>query len=340
MSLRLVAKMSLSALAVCAGALMLSPQQQQYPQGYSGNQTVYGGPGRPQAPIVAVNPPQQAQRIPGQAYSVRVVPCGEFGKPACGTVVTIPGDATGESLWAMVTTSVNAGRTWEAMIYISEAAGMGYVKAEAALGADFGAGAGVPLDLVKARYWLQKAADQGDGPSQAELGEFYEIAEGGPPDMVKAIHYFDLSAAQHVPRAERDLGLAYELGIGVAHDRAKAIELLRRAAADDRRFGFSPARPEAYANALSRAGSRRFASSEELAAFVYPAPRQTQTQTQRSNVPNGCPEELNYPVGQDGFERKAQFCLYHPGCPVQVGGIEQTCLRPLGPTLYQIYHDN
>jgi hypothetical protein len=339
MSLRLVTKMLLSALAVCAGGLMLS-QQQLYPQGYAGNQTVYGGEGRPQAPVVRGISPQQAQRIPGQAYTVRVTPCGEFGKPPCGTVVTIPANATGASLMAMATTSVNAGRTWEAMIYFSEAANMGYVKAEAALGGDFGAGAGVPMDLVKARYWLQKAADQGDAASQAELGEFYEIAEGGAPDMEKAIHYFELSAAQHVSRAERDLGLAYELGLGVAHDRAKAIALLRRAAADDRRMGFSPARPEAYANALSRAGSRRFASSEELAAFVYPAPRQTQTQTQRSNVPNGCPVELNFSVGQGGYEAKARFCSYHPGCPVQVGGTEWTCPAYTGASLYQIYHDN
>jgi len=308
MSLRLVAKMSLPALVVCAGGLMLGQQQ------------------------------QQAQRIPGQAYTVRVTPCGEFGKPPCGTVVTIPANATGESLMAMVTTSVNAGRTWEAMIYISEAANMGYVKAEAALGADFGAGAGVPEDLVKARYWLQKAADQGDAASQAELGEFYEIAEGGPPDIAKAIHYYELSAAQHTPRAERDLGIAYELGDGVAHDRAKAIALLRRAATDDRRLGFPPARPEAYANALSRAGSRRFASSEELATFVYPPP--PQTQNQQSNVPNGCPEELNFPVGQGGFEAKARFCSYHPGCPVQVGGTDWTCPAYTGASLYQIYHDN
>ncbi len=339
MSLRLVAKVSLSALAACAGGWMVSPQQQ-YPQGYAGSQTVYGGQGRPQAPTVQGVPPQQTQRIPGQAYTVRVTPCGEFGKPPCGTVVTIPGDATGGSLMAMATTSANAGRTWEAMIYLAEAAGRGDVKAEDALGADYGAGVGVPLDLVKARYWLQKAADQGDASSAAELGEFYEIAEGGPPDETKAIHYFELSAAQHVPRAERDLGLAYELGIGVEHDRAKAIALLRRAAEDDRRMGVSPARMEAYANALSRAGSRRFASSEELEAFVYPAPRQTQTQTQRSNVPNGCPSELNYPATQGGFGGKARFCMYHPGCPVQVGGVEQGCPAYTGASLYQIYHDN
>jgi hypothetical protein len=339
MSLRMVAKVGLSVVVACAGGWMLN-QLQTNPQGYAGNQTVYGGFVRQLSPVYAAEAPQQQQRIPGQAYTVRVTPCGEFGKPPCGTVVTIPGNATGESLMARATTSANAGRTWEAMIYIGEAANMGYVKAEAALGGDFGAGAGVPLDLVKARYWLQKAADQGNAASQAELGEFYEIAEGGPPDMAKAIHYFELSAAQNVPRAERDLGFAYELGLGVGHDRTKAIALLRRSAADDRRFGFSPARPEAYANALSRAGSRRFASSEELAAFVYPAPRQTQTQTQRSNVPNGCPAELNFPAMQGGYEGKARFCSYHPGCPVQVGTVEQTCPSYTGASLYQIYHDN
>ncbi len=64
MSLRLVAKVSLSALAACAGGWMVSPQQQ-YPQGYAGSQTVYGGQGRPQAPTVQGVPPQQTQRIPG-----------------------------------------------------------------------------------------------------------------------------------------------------------------------------------------------------------------------------------------------------------------------------------
>jgi hypothetical protein len=238
----------------------------------------------------------------------------------------------------MTTPAVNAGRTWEAMVYIEEAAGMGYVKAEAALGADYGFGLGVPLDLVKARYWLQKAADQGDSAAEGELGEFYEIAEGGPPDMAKAIHYFELAAAQRNPRGERDLGFAYELGMGVAHDRAKAIALFRRAAADNRRLGFSPARPEAYANALSRAGSRRFASSEELATFVYPPPRQTQTS--RSSVPNGCPQVMNYPLNQGGYGGKARFCSYHPGCPVQMNGLQQTCPAYTGASLYQIYHDN
>lgn len=273
--------------------------------------------------VVLSGMPGQNQPSPTQAYAVRVVPCGEFGKPPCGTVVTIPAGSTGESLFGLAKQSVGANRTWEAMIYVSQSANMGYAKAEAVLGADFAVGEAVPKDLVKARYWLQRAADQGDSASQGEVGEFYEIAEGGPPDVAKAIHYYELAAAQHNARAETDLAIDYEVGYGVAHDRAKAISLLRRAVADDRRIGFAPKRPEAYADALSRAGSRRFASSEDLAAFVYPAPRQTQVQ--RSSVPAGCPDELNFPVA--GYMARAKFCSRNPGCPYQVNGMEQTCPR-------------
>jgi hypothetical protein len=330
MSLRVVAKVGWSAVAVCAGGLMLSQQQQQYPPGYSGSQTVYGGPGHPQQNIIPLNQPQQQQRIPGQAYTVRVVPCGEFGKPPCGTVVTIPAGATGASLMTMAKSSDASGRGWEAIIYVDEAAMMGFGPAEAALGEDFLEGKGAPQNLVKARYWLGLAADQGDRGSQAIAGEMYERAQGGAPDPAKAVRYYELAAAQHSSRAERALGFDYELGYGVAHDRAEAIAMFRRAGAD----GWVDATQ--FANALSRTKVAQFRSEGELDALVYPPP----PPAQRGNVPPGCPELLNFPPATLGFMRKAQFCMYHPGCPVQVGGLDQMCPRPLGPTLDQIMHDN
>jgi TPR repeat protein len=317
-------------LVLVTSVVSCSAQQQQQQAPYYGSQTVYGGPGHAQPNVIPLNQPQQQQRIPGQVYTVRVQPCGEFGKPPCGTVVTIPAGATGESLFALAKTSSAAGRLWEAIIYVDEAATMGYMPAEAALGEDFLEGRGTQQNLVKARYWLTLAADQGDAGSGAAVGEMYERAQGGPPDATKAVHYYELAAAQHSSRAERSLGFDYELGYGVAHDRAKAIALLRRAGAD----GWSDA--VLFANALSRTKVAQFRSEGELDALVYPPP----PPGARGNVPAGCPAVLNYPAGDLGGMRKAQFCLYHPGCPVQIQGVEQMCFKPLGPTMYQILHDD
>jgi hypothetical protein len=252
----------------------------------------------------------------GQAYSVPVQPCGEFGKPACGTRVQIPAGATGESLLKMAKASVDAGRTWEAIIFIEQSAMRGYAPAETSLGLDFSAGMGVPQSWQKARYWLGKAADQGVAEAQADMGEMYEKAQGGPPDQVKAAHYYELAAAQHNSRGEMRLGIDYELGRGVPHDREKAISLLRES-----EMGFSWA--VKYVNALSHAGNRRFSSQAALDAYVSPTPVQTQTQ---SNVPAGCPAMLNFSVTAYGL--RSTFCSRNPGCPYQVnGGAVQTCAR-------------
>jgi hypothetical protein len=329
MSLRIVAKMGMSAVAAFVGGFLLSQPQQQYPPGYAGNQTIYGGPGHAQPNIVPVKPPPQQQRIPGQAYTVRVQPCGEFGKPPCGTVVTIPANATGESLFAMAKTSTAAGRSWEAIIYIDEAAMLGYEPAEAALGAAFLEGKSAPQSLPKARYWLTKAADQGDVPSQTVVGEMYERAQGGASDLTKAVQYYESAAARHNAHAEWNLGLDYELAYGVPHDRARAIAMLRRASADGWPEGLK------FANALSRAHPAQFRSEQELYNFVYPP-----QPGQAANVPPGCPGLLNYSVGEAGFMRKGAFCSYHPGCPIQIGGLTQMCPQYTGATLYQIMHDN
>ena len=326
MSLQLVGKMSLSALALCAGGMMLNPQQQPAP--YYGSQVVRG-PTTQQGYVIPLGQ-QQAQRIPGQTYTVPVRPCGEFGKPPCGTVVTIPAGATGESLFTMAKTSDANRRGWEAIIYVDEAAMMGYAPAEAGLGEDFVEGRGAQQNLVKGRYWLGLAADQGDVPSEAAVGEMYERSLGGPPELVKAVHYYQLAAEHHSSRAEFNLGLDYELGYGVAHDRAKAIALLRQASADGHKGALD------YANALGRARTAQFRSQGELEAFVHPgAP-----QRPRGNVPAGCPAELNFSLGQVGYAQKANIGLHYMGCPYQMGGVEEVCPRPLGPTMDQILHDN
>jgi hypothetical protein len=260
----------------------------------------------------------QEQRAPGAAYTVRVVPCGEFGKPPCGTLVTIPAGATGLSLYKLAAAAQNAGREWEALIYVQRAAEMGYLPAEAGLAEDFRLGREVPVDLVKARYWMQKAADQGDAPAQRVVGEMYEQGQGGAPDMAKAVHYWELAAAQHGPVSEMYMGLVFEVGLGgVAHDRARAISMMRRSAAD----GVHDAAD--YANALSRAGTRRFESIAELKNYVYP-PRQLQNQQARSRVPSGCPDELNF-TGPMYMAPVSRFCTAHPRCPYQVRGIENVC---------------
>jgi hypothetical protein len=312
--LNLLVKAGVSVALLCAGSVLFSGQQQQYPPGYAGNQTVRGATTQ-QGYYAPVQPQQQAQRIPGQAYTVKVVPCGEFGKPPCGTVVTIPAGATGESLFAMAKASDAAGRSWEAIIYVDEAAIKGYAPAQAALGEDYVERRGVPQDLAKARYWLGLAADQGDRASQTAVGEMYERALGGPPDQAKAVHYYELAAEQHSAHAERNLGFDYELGYGVPHDRAKAIAMLRRAGAD----GWADATQ--FADALSRTRTAQFHSEGELDALVYPPP----PPGKEGDVPPGCPGLLSFPASPVGLMRKGEFCAYHHGCPVQVSGMSQMC---------------
>jgi hypothetical protein len=288
MSLKLFAKVSLSVLAVLAAAVDLASQQ----------------------------------HATDAAYSVPVRPCGEFGKPPCGTVVNIPAGSTGQSLYAAAGASQNAGRNWEAIIYIDQAAQLGYPQAEAALGNDFFEGNSAPKDLTKARYWLKKAADDGSAPADAAIGEMLEKGQGGPPDQAQAIHYYELSAAAHSARGESDLAVDYEVGEGVAHNRAKAISLFKQAVADHGAHD-----QQRWVDALNRAGSRRFSNANELWAYVYPAPRQTASAQQQSNVPAGCPAMLNFPAF--GYGAIALFCNRHPGCPYQVIVQVRSCPRPL-----------
>jgi TPR repeat protein len=280
------AKLTLSALAVLAAAVDLASQQ----------------------------------HTTTTAQSIPVRPCGEFGKPPCGTVVNIPAGSTGLSLFAAGDASQKAGRNWEAIIYIAQSATLGYPQAESALGNDFFEGNSVPKDMTKARYWLKKAADDGASPADAAVGEMFEKGLGGPPDQALAIHYYELSAAAHSARGESDLAVDYEIGSGIAHNRAKAISLFKEAVADHGQHD-----QQRWVDALSRAGSRRFNTENELWAYVYPAPKQTQQQ--QSNVPAGCPALLNFPAA--GYSAIGQFCLYHPGCPYQVIVQIRTCQRPL-----------
>jgi len=282
MSLKLFAKVSLSVLAVLAAAV----------------------------------DPASEQHATGAAYSVRVSPCGEFGKPPCGTVVNIPAGSTGESLYAAAAASQKAGRDWDAIIYIDQSAQLGYPKSEDALANDFFEGNSVPKDLTKARYWFKKAADDGDAPSYAALGEMFEKGQGGPPDQAQAIHYYELSAAAHSPRGEMDLAVDYEVGRGVAHNRAKAISLFHQAVADH-----STHNPQRWVDALNRAGSRRFNSADDLWAYVYPAPKQTAPQQQTNRSAAQCPAEPSFSAG--AYMARSQFCGSHPGCPIRAMGIER-----------------
>jgi TPR repeat protein len=254
------------------------------------------------------------QHATGAAYSVPVRPCGEFGKPSCGTVVNIPAGSTGESLYAAGYASQKAGRGWEVIIYLDQSAQLGYPRAEAALGEDFVHGISVPKDLAKGRYWMKKAAEDGNAPAYAAFAEMLEKGQGGPPDQTQAIHYCELSAGAHIPRGEMDLAVDYEVGRGVAHNRAKAISLFRQAAAD---HGTDD--PQCWADALNRAGSRRFNSAEDLWAYVYPAPKQSAPQQQANRAAAQCPAEPSFSAG--AYMARSQFCGSHPGCPIRAMGV-------------------
>ena len=87
---------------------------------------------------------------------------------------------------------------------LKEQAVSGDAKAQAALGAMYASGNGVPLDNTQAAIWWHKASDQGDGDSQFALGVLYGHGSGVPQDYAEAYFWFDLAAAGNVTGLNSD----------------------------------------------------------------------------------------------------------------------------------------
>jgi len=122
-------------------------------------------------------------------------------------------------------------RTAESAAAFLKCSDMGNMRCTAALGLMYDQGRGVPLDRVRAVWYLTRAANAGNRGAAYQIGVYWEDGEILPQDLKKAMDWYLKSAELGLSQAERRVGLAYELGEIVPRSRAKAIEWLAKAAA-------------------------------------------------------------------------------------------------------------
>ena len=94
----------------------------------------------------------------------------------------------------------------------------GVPTAQAALGAMYMDGLGVPRNIPEALRWLGLAADQGMAAAQLRLGTLYLLGDGVAPDSVKASQWFKAAADKGMAKAQVTLAAMYYQGVGTPRD--------------------------------------------------------------------------------------------------------------------------
>jgi TPR repeat protein len=110
------------------------------------------------------------------------------------------------------------------------AAEQGVPTAQAAIGAAFHVGRGVPQDDGEAVRWWRRAAEQGDPAGETALAAMYSAGRIVRQDDAEAVRWWHKAAEQGDPAAESKLAEAYAEGKGVPRDRSEAVRWYRKAA--------------------------------------------------------------------------------------------------------------
>jgi TPR repeat protein len=92
-------------------------------------------------------------------------------------------------------------------------------------------GAGVPVDLGKARLWIERAALRGHPVAANLMGVMYQTGTGVGVNMPVAIGWYEGAANHGNLKAMTNLGKLYAGGWGAGTDFAKAAEWFTKAAA-------------------------------------------------------------------------------------------------------------
>ena len=103
-------------------------------------------------------------------------------------------------------------------------------EAEAALGAFYMRGSGVPRDFDAGLRWYRKAAEKGSAAGEAGLGDIYYYGAGVKSDFAEAFRWYSKAAEQGNPHGENAVGYLYQHGDGVALDYGQALSWYRKAA--------------------------------------------------------------------------------------------------------------
>ena len=138
---------------------------------------------------------------------------------------------TSEQLWNMGVSLDQRKQTSQAAAVFLKCSEMGHMRCTSALGQMYDQGRGVPLDRIRAVWYLTRAANGGNRGAEYEIGVYWEEGEVLPLDQKKAMDWYMKSAQQGFAQGERRIGLAYEFGESLPRSRPMAIEWLSKAAA-------------------------------------------------------------------------------------------------------------
>jgi TPR repeat protein len=182
---------------------------------------------------------------------------------------------TAEQLWNMGQSLDQRKQTGQAAAVFLKCSEMGHIRCTSALGQMYDQGDGVPLDRIRAVWYLTRAANGGNRGAEYEIGVYWEEGEVLPLDQKKAMEWYMKSAQQGFPQGERRIGLAYEFGESLPRSRPMAIEWLSKAAAQGDGIvlgsNSNPTQPE-YPRAISRHGRVQRLLSKSLSDTVCGAP--------------------------------------------------------------------
>ena len=160
------------------------------------------------------------------------------------------------------------GASREALIRASdlyrEAAELGHVKAQSALGLMYAQGHGVDADDKRAAFWLSKAAKSGDATAQYGLGLLYYEGRGVARDYDRALSLYRDAAANGNAKAMNNLGIMHALGHGVKESNVEALAWFTLAA--DAGSRDAPANAELLKQELSETDLK--AASERVATLT------------------------------------------------------------------------
>ncbi len=106
---------------------------------------------------------------------------------------------------------------------IMQSAKDGDPVSQAALGAAYLKGRGVPVDYAEAVRWYRASAEQGDRRGQTGLGFMYFFGQGVVQDYTEAAVLFRKAADQEDPMAQAALGISCKYGWGVPTDKVTAL---------------------------------------------------------------------------------------------------------------------
>jgi len=145
--------------------------------------------------------------------------------------MNFPPNLTAEQLWNLGGRLDDSRQPAKAAAAFLKCSEMGHVRCTSALGQMYDQGRGVPLDRIRAVWYLTRAANAGNRGAEYEIGVYWEEGEVLPLDMKKAMEWYMKSAQLGFLNAERRIGLAYEIGEGLPRSRPLAIAWLSKSAA-------------------------------------------------------------------------------------------------------------